>query len=132
MSTDMLSELMQHLGKTGIGTLVDSVGLDPETAAKAVPSGLEVILGQLGAGGRDGIGGLLGKGMGALGGVLGGGGIALPDPEGAASQLASKIGVDTGKAGSILSALLPLVLQFVQSGKDSGGSPLGGLGKLFG
>jgi len=127
----MMEELMQQIGNAGIGELVDKVGLDPQTASKAVPSGLEVILGQLGGGGGGG-GGLLDKGMDMLGGLLGGGGASLPDPEGAASQLASKIGVDTGTAGSILSTLLPMVLQFFQSGDGGGGSPLGGLGKLLG
>jgi len=129
---EILSELMQQIGKTGAGELVDKVGLDPETASRAVPSGLEVIMGQLGSGAKGGIGGLLEQGMGALGGLLGGGGSVLSDPEGAASQLASKIGVDTGTAGKILSALLPMVLQFFQGKEGSGDSPLGGLGKLFG
>ena len=128
---DILSELMQHVGTSGVGELVDKVGLDPQTAAKAVPSGLEVILGQLGGAGSGGLGGLLEQGMGALGGLLGGGS-PLADPQGAASELASKIGVDTDKAGSILSTLLPMVLQFLESKGGSAGSALGGLSKLFG
>lgn len=128
---DLIAELTEMIAKQGTGELVRKAGLDPDTAAKAVPTGVEVILGQLGVG-QGGAGGLLERGMGALGGLLGGGTPSLPDHEGAASQLASKLGLGKEKAGGILSVLLPLVLQALQEKGGSGGSVLGGLGKLFG
>jgi len=129
---NLLSELMQHIGDAGVDELVKTAGLDREMASKAVPSGFEVILEQLEHGSSGGLGGLLQHGAGALGALMGGAEPSLPDPQRAASTLASKLGVDTGRAGHILTTLLPLVLTFFKSKGSSAGSVLGGLGSLFG
>ncbi len=126
---EIVQELTELIARKGTRELVDRAGLDPATAARAVPAGLEVILDRLGGDGKDG---LMEKGLGALGTLLGGDTPSLPDHQGAVAELASRLGVGAEKAGGILSVLLPLVMQALRDKGGSGGSPLGALGKLFG
>ena len=134
---EMVQQLQDLIGEEAVGALVARLGLDRGTSERAVPAVVGVVARQLGIEemARGGLGSLLGSGALQRVQAFMQGGHALPDRQGAVADVASRLGVDTGVAGSALDIVLPIAVRGVREllGARGGlGGALGSLGKLFG
>ncbi len=134
---EMVRQLQDVIGDEAVGALAARLGFDRATGERAVPAVLEVVAGQLGLeeAAAGGLAGLLGSGALQRVQAFMNGGHALPDRRAAEADVASRLGVDTGAAGSVLDTVLPIAVRGVRTllaERGGLGGALGSLGRLFG
>jgi len=137
----LLNDLLAEHGSELTGALTSQLGLNEEQAGGALASIAPMVLNglksQQDAGGSDAVSGLLSQlggsedllgNLGNLSGLLGGGGdnplgalLGASKGEEATNAIGQNLGIDGGKAGSVVSMLVPIVLGFIskQGRKDA-------------
>jgi Uncharacterized conserved protein len=138
----------QELGPNGIKDISQQIGVDPDTAQRAVSSAIPMMLGGMantaqqpggegalqdaigalgGSGGAlGGLGGMLG-GMGGIGGVLGS--VLGQHHSTIQDGVQQSSGLDAGKAGKLLMLLAPFIIRALAKHQQApAGQQSGGLG----
>ncbi len=142
----LINDLLKEHGSELVGALTSQLGLDEEQAGGAVaaiaPMVLNGLKSQQDNGGTDAVSGLLSQlggsedllgNLGNIAGMLSGQGGGNPlsallgsdtQAESATSALSSKLGIDSSKAGSVISALIPIIMGFLsKKGREDDATP---------
>ena len=135
----LLDDVQQRLGPSEISKISQQLGVDEDTAHEAVQTALPSMVAGMaghaqtptGANSMEGIFGGLGNlgvtgGGGLLGKILGQHHDAVHD------EVRANTGLDSGKVGSLLSMLAPIVLSALASRRQQGSASEGGMGGLGG
>lgn len=136
----LLDEVQQRLGPSEISKISQQLGVDEGTAQQAVQTALpSMVAGMAGHAqtptGASTMEGMFG-GLGNLGGGAGGGGllgkIFGQHHDAVHDEVKANTGLDSGKVGSLLSMLAPIVISAIANRSQQGSAPGGGMGGLGG